>query len=889
MKRGNQGLLRFIYDCVHHHDRPIWEKYAKTLRACLKTTGKQADEVLARPHAFKAKFLTRNGIAVMCGYGIDETATPSFAVRMFRKCYYPFYRHFSEQWCTMQEFRDFYWPRRSIANICLGFAWERKYFIAASVLIYVARRTGLFGKIARFVTTHIHQPRVLFTQNSFALLTWMMTRVHVATWLSEKLGLLDFVGEQLADPEARILGMNPITDCEQAYRRAVIAGTSNQRQIRQIISSVAARNNFQDPIMPRALDAMVREIAAIGERYPGAMVRGAIPVGRPLNGPNKPCLFCDLQYRSDKGSNGRFVHRICQHHNLVIYDRRVPGFECGEMRLAMEGYATETGLSIGPYVTTTRDLPLPNMQLFPLTNIFGRKAPTVAAMMDNPCEFTETKTAVLVGYGFGRAPIWTAGKGMSVTVKAICCRIGRMPRKQPQQSSFNLAQQVYRHLFLFTNQVTAMATLDWVKTVRRKEDMLKTIEELKTAIPVDFMNPIWKLFVKMEKSCAVEFIDGDFNPITDFKPRAIQAPPDWVHVLLGPHLKTCLHQIETVFVHTSHIFYAGCATPPMMNEWLHTLSGLNGYVFLCIDYKMFDCTHSDISFDFAEDIYKMLVDFSPELAELLRRLRIPSGQAGKVKYKAPKPMNGSGRPDTSLVNIVNSIAALIVTCAHLIFHTPVDQITLDQCKTAIELVYIGAAGDDSVVALPTVTWINGVRRVTLVNKTSIENAIGTFGFDAPADKVTICSSFSEVVFLGHRPYPVGGRWYWGPTLARRLYKHHTMLTPHGDLRAWLHGVAQMEAQCYPHVPVLYDMALSVLSQLQGHKINLYHDKEARYKAAFCSAEFSPPPYDESTVAFVEDLYNVPRGSVEDFKRTLGPIPCMLNHYLIDAMMAVDEM
>lgn len=99
----------------------------------------------------------------------------------------------------------------------------------------------------------------------------------------------------------------------------------------------------------------------------------------------------------------------------------------------------------------------------------------------------------------------------------------------------------------------------------------------------------------------------------------------------------------------------------------------------------------------------------------------------------------------------------------------------------------------------------------------------------------------------------------------------------------------MEKRCYPHVPVLYDMAVHVLGQLKGHKINDYYDKEAQYKAAFCSDDYAPPPYDDTTVAYVEDLYNVPRGTVSEFIGTFGPIPCMLNHHFIDAMMAVDEM
>ena len=145
------------------------------------------------------------------------------------------------------------------------------------------------------------------------------------------------------------------------------------------------------------------------------------------------------------------------------------------------------------------------------------------------------------------------------------------------------------------------------------------------------------------------------------------------------------------------------------------------------------------------------------------------------------------------------------------------------------------------------------------------------------------------MFLGHQPYPVGGVWYWGPTLARRLFKHHVMLQPTGDLRAWLHGVARMEMLCYPHVPVLYDQAQAVCRQLEGHKVTKYEDRDAQHKAQFSGRGFRFPHYDATTVAHVESMYCLPPGAIEDFVQKLPAIPAMLDHIVLDAFMARDDM
>jgi hypothetical protein len=203
-------------------------------------------------------------------------------------------------------------------------------------------------------------------------------------------------------------------------------------------------------------------------------------------------------------------------------------------------------------------------------------------------------------------------------------------------------------------------------------------------------------------------------------------------------------------------------------------------------------------------------------------------------------------------------------------------------------VRIAAAGDDSVLIVPRrVFWRGQMREVDM---TRVEEIFGAFGFRVPKDKQKLSTDLRDIVFLGQMPFPVmvenRVKWFWGPTLGRRLFKHHHCLKPQGDLRAWLHGVADMEKRCYPHVPILYDMACSVLDQMEGQKRNTYVDHDAQYKVRM-ELE-GTPHYDDVTVAHVEWYYDVPPGTVREAIAELGVIPQVLMHPIYERMLLTDD-
>jgi hypothetical protein len=412
--------------------------------------------------------------------------------------------------------------------------------------------------------------------------------------------------------------------------------------------------------------------------------------------------------------------------------------------------------------------------------------------------------------------------------------------------------------------------------------------------------------VKVEKSLAVEKVPfpppnpsniaSHLVPISDFKPRLIQAPPDVVHVVLGPYTKTIMHFVEGMWTYDSPFFYAGGATPIQLDLWLQEVATFTDCHFIMADFEMYDCTHSEMSFSVIEKFYSNVLLMPFQIVQRFKDIRIPVGVAENIRYTAPHPMNGSGRPDTSLLNIVGNMVGQMIQIAHAVSGIPVEELTPEIVFEICELpgVKIVAAGDDSVVVIPFRLWWrapNELRaRWYYTDITRVEYVNSLLGFRVPKEKQIITPDHRRIVFLGQMPFPVviagNVEWFWGPTLGRRLFKHHTYLKPTGDLRAWLHGVARMEEICYPHVPILYDQAVAVCTQMAGQKINAFFDPEAEFKPKIDGDH--KPHYDQYTIDHVEWYYDLPQGFVKEAIAELGAVPQVLLHPIYTAMLLVDD-
>lgn len=342
---------------------------------------------------------------------------------------------------------------------------------------------------------------------------------------------------------------------------------------------------------------------------------------------------------------------------------------------------------------------------------------------------------------------------------------------------------------------------------------------------------MFSLFCKREWLPAFEPAENNWVTIMKeaYKPRAIQAPQDLTHLIAGPMLRAITYWLKDRWHENAHIFYAS-RPPDVLDQWANDVVWMDASrVYAMWDLVMFDCTQAEESWKPLERLYELLIP--PDWPEyegfwkVMDAWRRPRGCArGKRSFRHHvyaryfgRPMMASGRDDTALANAIkNGIAASAAFSAAL-WHVPITKMTREQWAHARERFRLGVVGDDGLSSLPDTTFLGEPVHSDAFRKRVEENFMA-LGF---IPKAYTSDRWQDIVFLGNRLYKVGGRLYWGPTLGRRLYKHHACIHPLANGFAWLHGVADMERRCFNHVPVLRAMANRTCQLLAGTKRTKY--------------------------------------------------------------------
>ena len=93
---------------------------------------------------------------------------------------------------------------------------------------------------------------------------------------------------------------------------------------------------------------------------------------------------------------------------------------------------------------------------------------------------------------------------------------------------------------------------------------------------------------------------------------------------------------------------------------------------------------------------------------------------------------------------------------------------------------------------------------------------------------------------------------WRTSLSRRLDKHQCMKGP-GDPYAWFHGIATVEAKCFPHIPVFFEQATLVLESFKGGKVTRY---KIGHEFSILTREDDVTKWDTVTLHYLGDGYGV---------------------------------
>lgn len=377
--------------------------------------------------------------------------------------------------------------------------------------------------------------------------------------------------------------------------------------------------------------------------------------------------------------------------------------------------------------------------------------------------------------------------------------------------------------------------------------------------------------------------------------RLINAPHDVTHVIAGRKIKPFMSWLKEQWHHQNHLFYAS-VEPLKLQQWLDRVTGGSAKTIFWSDYTLFDASHNDDTWDFVESLY---VDHlgDPDFRRVLQVLRKPGGTIRNLRYQA-KVMNASGRPDTALANaFLNGFAMLLSACAAW-FGVDLRHVDHKLLLEFTPFVQLAVCGDDALGFLPEMSEAARLRFLQ-----DLRANLARFGFIA---KAFASDRYEDAVFLGHRPLPIGGRWYWTRTLGRCLYKLGWQLGVRGDGGAVMHGIMDMHRRCSAHTPVLAEIANAYVRNSQGMKLTMI--TEDVHKPWEWMGRFGPSNYDDSTIQALARVYTVSRTrcrtdlsptdtyvseqDVRDLCRyvdeTVTSQPCVLDHWLLKHMVWVDE-
>lgn len=418
---------------------------------------------------------------------------------------------------------------------------------------------------------------------------------------------------------------------------------------------------------------------------------------------------------------------------------------------------------------------------------------------------------------------------------------------------------------------------------RRRKDMIRALRayEERGARHKEFH--VIKAFVKTE---LLPFFkgtpDGPSSDLIEYVARLIQAPHDETHLVAGPYLKPLVYRLKQVWHPDNWIFYAS-TSPQKLDHWLNSHSGAVSWFWS--DYSAFDATYSHMAWDLIESFYRKIYPDAPQdFWDVLKIWRRPYGKVRVrkedrwIEYQSDV-CNASGRDDTALANAILNGLALSLSFAAAFTGKEMGDLTSLDIELASNVFSIAVVGDDSLVAC-------SVEIEPFLEK--IQRHIEEFGLTA---KMGHSSDLCDVTFLGMMPFPVGRKFYWGPTIGRRGYKAFWQCEPVGNLPAWTKGVAR-QLSLYQCVPILSDMADRVLELLPKYAETQFRVDENRTWSARTEGV---PRWDVGTVDWLCRRYRnfgLNRAMVEsDLKviRSIERLPAVVFLYTMNAAVCTDDL
>lgn len=447
-----------------------------------------------------------------------------------------------------------------------------------------------------------------------------------------------------------------------------------------------------------------------------------------------------------------------------------------------------------------------------------------------------------VGLGIGYLTTgWMPGHqpfGLTSLLSGLVSRTFQ-PRNRPLEGAWELVEEAERRhpINIEPSSVLMQNRKHWAQTHRNSERYVPAVEQYER----DGYDPerdrvaLTKLFIKGEWMLAMERQGYHNRRKRQYKNRGIYNVATMGHVVVGPYYKPLTAALAEGHGPGSHLHYAGKDDPKQLQEWLDRawpLVASGTHFFVEGDQSRFETTKS---FQCNRFRYKKCKTYWAEddplrdqVERMWRKLKfhVKNPRTGDtVRGSLPEEMTASGEDGTSFKNSFDNMTATDLVCTLALMGTTVEQFRRAPDWSSYarhrDLWFGAFSGDDFLGVLPKMVANHRIDQAELISLMKISMAqLGFLYKGSTSEKVM------GGVFLGQRPYRSGSGYSWGPTLGRRLYKHHCALELQSDPYEWLYQIAKTENLLYPHVPILADMSERALEILQARGI---HDRPLKRK------------------------------------------------------------
>jgi len=325
--------------------------------------------------------------------------------------------------------------------------------------------------------------------------------------------------------------------------------------------------------------------------------------------------------------------------------------------------------------------------------------------------------------------------------------------------------------------------------------------------------------VKQEKSFpyVYDYLQWSLKP--QRKPRFICIPHPHILLELGVYTHPQVKWLANTFSFKSTIYYAGCATPQELNQWLQfslNQLGEDGFWSLADDVSAIDAHHNENSFKFHERVRSVHYPQMPERVRwcyaAIEQFTVRFGLGPDLFIAFLKWVNASGVPDTSYKNSLLCLFLRWLALTFALFGNVTDP-ALALVKRAC---FQTAAGDDGLIRIPVGL---GLSPDTEMFRSRYMQVWKDAGFVVKL-AVYPPHRWRLATYLAMRPVYTEGAYVWAPEPSRRLKSAFWQFDCPMHPIAWARGIATSLLAVAGCVPVISEIAHWYLDNTKGPVVEL---------------------------------------------------------------------